>query len=395
MIKRWWAMEFLNQISISFVSFLLEASPFMLLGLFFAGALKAFLPDDLVKKHIGSNTKGGVFKASAFGVPIPLCSCGVVPAAAGIRKQGAGKGPVVSFLVSTPETGVDSIAITWAMLGPVMAVIRPVAAFITAVFTGTLVNFFDNGKDEDLAQLEEIEKSSCCSSGSCCETESKTPQINSINDFKMAEPEESCGCCHDDSNHGKSLFEKFKSGMNFAFIELTGDIAAWFLGGIVLAAAIAVFVTPEMVHSISAKNPFLIMFFMLLVSVPLYVCATSSTPIAAAFLLTGVSPGAAMVFLLAGPATNAASFSVISKIIGKRSAIIYLFGIVSSSVVIGLATDYFFSLTGYNIVPVVGEFKEGLAYYVEVSSAVIVSLLFGYHILGNIFRKVRPVAKTH
>ena len=372
-------MEIIYEIIKSFVWFLMEASFFMLLGLFFAGILKAFLPDDFVRKHIGSGRKGGIFKASAFGVPIPLCSCGVVPAAAGIRKQGAGKGPVVSFLVSTPETGVDSIAITWALLGPVMAVIRPVSAFLTAVFTGSLVNIFDKDENQNIALNQASSAKWECSSGCCAPPENTNLFLPMEND---------CGCSetqsHDDSN-----YTRFKKGMRFSFVDLVEDIAGWFIVGVLFAAVIAVFVTPEMVNSVSAKSPLLVMFLMLLISVPLYVCATSSTPIAAAFLMTGISPGAAIVFLLAGPATNAASFSVISSIIGKKSAFIYLAGIIVSSLILGLGTDYIFSVSGYELAPVTGETEEGLGFFVQIVSTVILSVFLIY----PFFKKVLSVKK--
>jgi uncharacterized membrane protein YraQ (UPF0718 family) len=373
-------MEIIYEIIKSFVWFLMEASFFMLLGLFFAGILKAFLPDDLVRKHIGAGRKGGIFKASAFGVPVPLCSCGVVPAAAGIRKQGAGKGPVVSFLVSTPETGVDSIAITWALLGPVMAVIRPVSAFLTAVFTGTLVNIFDKDENQEFSGSQILSEKWECSSG-CCTTPGDTNIILPM--------ENDCGCS-DVQSSDDSNYIKFKKGMHFSFVDLVEDIAGWFIVGVLFAAVIAVFVTPEMVNAVSSKSPLLVMLLMLLISVPLYVCATSSTPIAAAFLMTGISPGAALVFLLAGPATNAASFSVISSIIGKKSAFIYLAGIVLSSLVLGLGTDYIFSATGYELSPVTGETEEGLGFFVQIVSTVILSVFLIY----PFFKKVVNIKRS-
>jgi uncharacterized membrane protein YraQ (UPF0718 family) len=381
-------MEIINEIIKAFAGFLMEASPFMLLGLFFAGILKAYLPDDIVKKHIGSNKRGGILKASAFGVPIPLCSCGVVPAAAGIRKQGAGKGPVVSFLISTPETGVDSIAITWAMLGPVMAVIRPVGAFFTAVFTGSLVAFFDKESKEKIKEID-LSLTSCgCSSSTCSDNDIKKEIL------PMAD---SCGCSST-KEVKDSYFSKFKNGMRFAFIELIDDIAIWFMVGVLFAAGIAVFITPEMVNTVSAKSSVLIMGLMLLISVPLYVCATSSTPIAAAFLMTGISPGAALVFLLAGPATNAASFSVISKLIGKKSAFIYLAGIVISSLIIGFGADYFFVLAGYEIVPSVGAIEEGMTFYVQLVSTIILLLFMAYPIVKKLeerFKDFKLIDSRH
>ncbi|MCB9480426.1 MAG: SO_0444 family Cu/Zn efflux transporter [Desulfobacteraceae bacterium] len=372
-------MNLAEDILREFIYFLMEASPYMLLGFFVAGLLKAFLPDDFVKKHIGSGKKSGILKASAFGIPIPLCSCGVVPAAAGIRKQGGGKGSVVSFLVSTPETGVDSIAITYAMLGPVMAVIRPVAAFFSALFTGFLVHFFDDKKGSAPGELT-IHSSCGCSSGCCSSTAYEKNHIPVL------------GNCSD-SNHLKnelksdSLFMKFKRGMKFAFVDLISDISAWFLIGVFFAALIAVFITPEMVEAVTGQSFLFVMVIMLAVSVPLYVCASSSTPVAAAFLMTGVSPGAALIFLLAGPATNAASFSMISKIIGKKSAVIYLFGVIISSVIAGILTDLLYFYTKFQVLANSGEISSEPGFYIKLVSTVILSVLFAFPLFLWVMKK--------
>jgi uncharacterized membrane protein YraQ (UPF0718 family) len=301
---------------------LLEASPFVLFGFLVAGLLKAFMPDDFVVRHLGGNGLKSILKASAIGVPIPLCSCGVLPAAAGLRKQGAGKGPVASFLISTPETGVDSIAVSWALLDPVMTVARPVAGFMTAVAAGAAVSYAEKfpARQSDEAAVEAGPEASCPSS--CC-----------------------CGHSRPEK---KNVVEKLRAGLDFAFGDLLKDVGAWLFLGVMIAGAISVLVSPETIDRY-LSNEYLTMAVMLAISVPLYVCATASTPIAAAFALKGISPGAALVFLLAGPATNAASITVISRMLGKRATAVYLAAIVVMSFLAGMAINNLYGLLGLDI----------------------------------------------
>jgi uncharacterized protein len=354
--------DFLLQFLAEGWEILVEAVPYLVLGFFMAGLLKAYIPDDWVAKHLGKSGFWNVIKASLIGIPIPLCSCGVVPTAAGIRRQGASKGATASFLVSTPETGVDSIAITYGLLGPVMMVIRPVSALITAITAGLSVNLFD--KSNDLPKLEETQ--SCCSSSkdsqgaSCCDSSGSAPieltmvdeldlnsdccgkQHTEADDTQVEYVHGSAGCgCANASNEHLTIFEKFKIGMHFAFVDLVKDTALWFMIGIALAALISMFLSPEMIETYFG-NQYLSMLLMLAIATPLYVCATSSTPIAAAFLMKGISPGAVLVFLLAGPATNAASIAVINKVIGKKATTIYVANIMIVSVMIGLTVDALF-----------------------------------------------------
>ncbi len=303
---------------------LMESAPFVLLGFFVAGLLKAFLPDDFVARHLGGGSTASIIKAAAMGVPIPLCSCGVVPAAAGLKKQGAGKGAVTSFLISTPETGVDSIAVSYALLDPLMTVIRPVVAFITAVAAGIAVSFTEkhsgSGVLEAVTDLE-IEQQGTCTSGCCCSQREPEPE---------------------------GVGRKFMTGMRFAFGELLKDIGGWLFFGILLAGVISVFLSPEIV-SRYLSNEYLSMLLMLAISVPLYVCATASTPIAAALALKGISPGAALVFLLAGPATNAAAITVIAKLIGRRATVVYVAVIVVMSFLAGIGVNALYASLGISI----------------------------------------------
>jgi uncharacterized protein len=303
---------------------LLDSAPYVLLGFFMSGLLKAFLPDNFVARHLGGRGMGSVLKAALLGVPIPLCSCGVLPAAAGLKRQGAGKGAVASFLISTPETGKDAIAVTYALLDPLMALLRPVIGVIMAVVSGAAVSVFDVVPEvpaHQHAALQESDGDACGSS--CCGT------VNS-------------------TGKNRSVFEKFRDGMGFAFGDLLKDVSGWLIVGIIISGFISVFVTREMVERY-LYNDYLSMVLMFLLSLPLYVCATSSTPIVAALALKGISPGAALVFLLAGPATNASSLPVISKILGKKATAAYLISIVIFSILAGIFVNHLYAYLGLDI----------------------------------------------
>jgi hypothetical protein len=272
----------------------------------------------------------------------------VLPAAAGLKKQGSGKGAVAAFLISTPETGVDSIAVTWALLDPLMTIIRPVVALVMAVVTGIAVSF--SGKqnaDEETPATDTPVMESACSSSCCCSS-------------KKQEKLTQAG--------------KFKAGMNFAFGELLKDVGLWLFIGILLSGLISVFVTPEMVTRYFA-NEYLSMLMMFVLSVPLYVCATASTPIVAALALKGISPGAALVFLLAGPATNAASLPVIFRMLGRRAALIYLVSIVIISLLAGMLVNSLYAYLGYDIMHWVHQTSHEEGGIVSVIASIVLTLL--------------------
>ncbi len=315
---------------------LLASSPFILFGFFVAGLLKGFIPGDFIEKHLGGRKKTGVLKAAFFGIPIPLCSCGVIPAAAGLRHQKASKGSVASFMISTPETGVDSIAITYALLDPVMTITRPIAAFVTATTTGLLVNMFDRdskpakkqaspgpGTILPMAPAGSAPHNLDCDCGDLfCSSSAKTPL--------------------------RVCWDKLYQGMSFSFGALLREIGPWLLFGILLAALITVFISPEMIHSYLGGGIFS-MLVMLALATPLYVCATASTPIAAALALKGLSPGAVLVFLLAGPATNMAALTVVARLLGRKTAFIYAGSIIVCSLIFGLVVNWFYFTMGLSI----------------------------------------------
>jgi hypothetical protein len=200
-------IEFFHRLMIETWSIFTDAAPYVIFGFLAAGVIKAIVPEDAVARHLGGRSTMAVIKASLFGIPLPLCSCGVIPAAIGLRKQGAGRGPSAAFLVSTPESGVDSIAITWALLDPVMTVIRPIAAFITGTLTGILINLLP----EETTELD-VEQNDCGCQSSCCESES---QANA------------------------PLAKRMTAGVHYAFGELLKDIGGWLLIGVLVAGLVA------------------------------------------------------------------------------------------------------------------------------------------------------------
>jgi len=310
-----------------------ESAPYMLFGMVVAGLMRAFAPEGFIFSRLGGRGPGSVLLASLLGAPLPLCSCGVIPAAAEIRRRGAGRGATAAFLISTPETGVDSVAVTYALLGPAMAVIRPVAAIVTATLAGLFVNALD--RDRTTAAAPQAPRSGCAlhaPADFAAGLSTSAPFANAC----------TAGCdCGNGPSRQTSLPARLAAGIRYAFGELLPDIGGWFVLGVVLSGIISTLVPPDFIQD-RLGSGILPMLAVLAVAVPLYVCATASTPIAAALLVKGLSPGAALVFLLAGPATNAATLAVAVKILGKRGAVGYLAAIVVCSLGAGLCLDAFF-----------------------------------------------------
>lgn len=340
-------IEIVTEILFACWGILKEAAPYVLFGFFAAGILKAFIPESLVAKHLGQPGTRSVLKASLFGIPLPLCSCGVIPVAIGLRKQGASKGATASFLVSVPETGVDSIAITWALLDPLMTVLRPIAAFLTAVITGILINL--------------------------------VPDTKTLSDQPAAK---GCGCAADpqraqeDRGSGEqSLPFRMKLGLAYAFTDLLKDIGGWLMLGIVIAGTITAFVPVGFIEQyLGGELRSLVI--MLVIGIPLYICASASTPIAAALVFKGLSPGAALVFLLAGPATNAATMTVVAKHLGKTVMGIYLGTIAVCSLAIGWAVNRIYAWAGIDVLAWVNPPEQGSGSWLSaVSAGILLALL--------------------
>lgn len=272
-------------------------SPYILLGFFLAGVMHAFVPADLYHRYLGRKSFRSVLNAAILGIPIPLCSCGVIPTAMSLKKEGASKGATVSFLIATPQTGVDSIIATYSLMGLPFALIRPLAALFTSLFGGQMVNIFDKDKEE--------------------------------NAVKPATPVAT------KSSFGAKVVEVFR----YAYIEMMQDIGRWLIVGLVVAGLITVFV-PQSFFALFSDSSLLSMLIVLVFAIPMYLCATGSIPIAVALMMKGLSPGTALVLLMAGPAVNAASMLVVGKVLGKKTLLIYILSIILGSVLFGLGIDY-------------------------------------------------------
>ena len=301
---------------------------YILFGLLIAGILHELIPEEFIKKHLGKNSLGSVIKATLFGIPIPVCSCGVIPLATALQKSGASKGAVLSFLISTPITGIDSILATFGMFGWLFTIYRIITSIMLAMIAGILVNF-EKEKKEIRHWTLDIEKVSK-------NLKSNTPNIT----FQAANPQniscsDGCGC-----EEKKRKFS-FTNALKYGFITLLGDIAKPLFWGLIIGAAITVAI-PENLSSYLSENVWLSYLLAVAIAVPMYVCATASLPIAAALILNGVSAGAAFVFLSAGPATNTVTIGVVKKMLGSKAVAIYLGVIALGSVIFGLGLDWLF-----------------------------------------------------
>lgn len=336
----------------------LDASFWLVIGLFIGGIFKTLIPTEFLHKHLSQDGFSSIVKAAILGAPLPLCSCGVIPAAMGLREAGASKSATTSFLVSTPETGVDSVFITYAMMGPFMAVARPIIALVSAITTGTVVNLFDY-EDNDETPSPKV-KSSCCSSkpepkatSSCCNT-NKIENTHCHSENKNNNNGSSCcseevteeimdSCCSSKNKAQDNRFHnKILNGIHYAFTELLDNIIFWLVIGLIFAAVVQTYVSNDMLTTYGTG--WIGMLVMLVVGIPMYVCATASTPLAAGFLMAGISPGAVIVFLLAGPATNMATLGIINQQMGKRTMLLYLTGIMSTALISGFVVNWLVSL---------------------------------------------------
>ncbi|MCF2856635.1 SO_0444 family Cu/Zn efflux transporter [Pseudoalteromonas sp. SMS1] len=394
------------------------SAPWLMLGLFLAGILNVFIPKDFLQRHLGKEGLWTTVKAALIGAPMPLCSCGVIPAAIGLRRAGGSKSATTAFLVSTPETGVDSISVSYALLGPFMAIIRPIAAVASAITAGLLV-----GRDTALSTPDSPQKigsaeSSCCNGKkpssaevapqvACCDTAATatesvkvsgceaasspsqgcdTPQNPSLHAHSHAsESINSCcdseikdtvttSCCANETTQMPRLGDKLWQATKFSCNKLLSDTMVWLLIGIFFAALVQTFVPTEFLAQWG--DGILAMLVVILISIPMYICATASTPIAAGLLLAGVSPGAVLVFMLAGPATNVATIGVVAKELGRRAVVAYIVAVIGVAIVFGFLTDYLVLQFGFEVAPLMGHEHEVVPSWLgQMSALVLVALM--------------------
>lgn len=366
-------MEYL----LEFIDALIELSnamaPYILFGLLFAGILHEIVPETLVTKHLGSENIGSVVKSTIFGIPLPVCSCGVIPLATSIKKSGASKGATLSFLISTPITGVDSILATYGMFGWVFTLYRVFTSMIIATAAGILANIFD--------KHEEAVKPSFSSTAPNSSVNFATKSTFSA--AIQTDTAETPSCCSSNDTDVKQKFS-LKRAFTYAFGTLLSDIAKPLLWGLLIGAIITVAI-PQNLSDILIEYSWLSYIIVIAIAVPMYVCATASLPIAAGLMLSGVSAGAAFVFLSAGPATNTVTIGVVKKMLGTRSLYIYLGSIIIGSVTFGLGLDYIFNLSNINAQSLV-HMDEHAGLLSSISSLVLWVMVL-YFILKPYFKK--------
>lgn len=314
-----------------------EMSPYILLGFLIAGLMHSFIPQQTFSRHLSGKGWKSVVKSALIGIPLPLCSCGVLPTAIAMRRNGASKAASTSFLISTPQTGVDSIAATWSLLGPAFAVIRPVAALVTSFFGGVAVG---HSEKHDTT------------------------------------PTESPSCVIPEKEERRTFTRKLAESLKYGFVDLVGSIGSWLVIGLVIAALITVYV-PADFFSVVGRNPIVSMVAVLVVAIPMYVCATGSIPIALSLMLKGLSPGTALVLLMAGPAANFASFTLISREMGRKAAVIYLASIIAGAMAFGLLIDYILPAEWFRVASVheMGAECHHFSLFSGLCSALLVGLL--------------------
>ncbi len=312
-----------------------EISVYLLFGFIVAGLLHILFPESIVRRHLGKDSFGSVLKSTLFGIPLPLCSCGVVPVATSLRNNGASKGATVSFLISTPEVGVDSFLVTYSLLGWVFGLFRIAASLLTALVAGIAVNILA-GKN---------------SSGS--------------RGFPM-----------NNSNSEKAM-DRLKAFFPYLEYELLGSIANTLVVGIIIAGIISA-VIPEGFFERFLDYPLLSLMAMLVVGIPMYVCAAASTPIAASLIMKGISPGAALVFLLTGPATNAVTISTVVRTLGKKTAVVYL----SAIGIVSLALGYFLNVVtaryGFQKIIVMHQ-NEMIPGWLKIAGTAMLTIMLGWY----------------
>ena len=318
-------VEILEKFVWQLVTLFSEMAPFLLLGFLLAGILHVWVPNHLYVPKISKTNFKSVLWSALFGIPLPICSCGVIPTSIALRKEGASKGASVSFLISTPATGVDSILATYSLLGGPFAILRPVAAFVTAMLGGLFTNVVTKNEPE---------------TGVAVVGETHEPH----HEHEHCDCEgDHCSCSQEghDEHSKKSFVQKVRETLEYGFVNMIGDVSKWLIIGLLLGALIAAFV-PDDFFLFLHEYPLLCMVVVLVLAMPMYTCATGSIPLALALVEKGITPGAALVLLMAGPATSIASMLVVGKAFGKRTLAAYLTSIALGALFFGFIIDTFF-----------------------------------------------------
>ncbi|MCH8499249.1 MAG: SO_0444 family Cu/Zn efflux transporter [Marinobacter sp.] len=323
----------------------LAAAPWLLMGFVTAGVIKGIVAEHTLQRWVGGQGLLATSRAALMGMPLPLCSCGAIPTALALHRGGAGRGPTTAFLIGTPGVGVDSMAITYALLGPVMLVARVLAALLTAIVTGLLVAVGGGA-------VPAAPAASAC--GSCCGAdETVYLEATAITEA--------------------SLGKRLAGGIRYAFTDLLDDISTWLLVGLLLAGLLVTLVPPTSLAGVGSG--WLAMLVMAVVGIPLYICATAATPVAAALLMTGVSPGTVLVFMLAGPITSIATLGVFRREMGSAALLWYMAGVIGMSVLMGWLLDRLVVYLEIDVSAQARAVTELLPHWLEVAALVILLAL--------------------
>ena len=356
LLQFWWAFA--------------RSAPYLLLGLVAAGALRVLLPDAMMTRLLGGARKRNIALASLLGVPLPICSCGVVPVSVALRRKGAGRGATMSFLISTPETGVDSVALTFGLMGPLMAVFRPLVALVASFVGGILIEASDRNAggptdeklpddDSDVADDDSSTDDACCNGSS---------------------NGEASGSGEDTPAPGGKL----RAILRYGLVDLLGELSTWLLLGLLLTALVAALLPEGMLQNGALATGLPSMLLMILVGLPVYMCASASTPLGAALVAKGLNPGAALVFLLVGPATNLATITLVRRFYGDRFIRVYLLVVVATAVIAGLALNALIAMTGWGVYGRIGSTAGSEFGLIEIASALLLGglIIAGYRRTG-------------
>ncbi|WP_404298176.1 SO_0444 family Cu/Zn efflux transporter [Halomonas sp.] len=332
-------------LTLAILDIALSAAPWLLLGLAMAGLIKGLISEDQLTRWVGGRGLGSIVRAAVIGAPLPLCSCGAIPTALALHRGGAERGPTTAFLIGTPGIGIDSLTITYALLGPFMAVARGASAVLTAIVTGLLV-----GRTQAPVAAAATSTSSCegsCSSGCAGPSKSSKPPA--------------------------ALSQRLARGLRYAFTDILDDISLWLLAGLLVAGALIALVPPQQLAEFGSGLG--AMLLMAVIGIPMYLCATAATPIAAGLLLAGVSPGTVLVFLIAAPVTSLATLGVFRRELGSRALVAYLTGIMISAVALGLAVDALAGWWQLDISRQVEQVQELLPSWIEALALLVLVVL--------------------
>lgn len=337
----------------TFLNMLFQMAPYLLLGFLMAGVLHVFVPSNFFERHLSKENFKSVLLAALIGIPLPLCSCGVIPTAISLRKDGASRGATVAFMTSTPQIGVDSIIATYSMMGLPFAIVRPIVALLTSIAGGAVTTWFS--KDEIVVK-------------------------------------QNCSC-----NTEKKIGNKIIELLRYSFIDLVQNIGKWLVIGLIIGTLITILVPDSFFTDLNLPS-IVTMLIVLAIAVPMYVCSTGSIPIAAALIMKGLSPGAALVLLIAGPGVSVASLLVVGKSLGRKQLLFYLGSIIFGSIIGGLFVDYFLPREWFTITSLCDAGSHcaiegsGLtASWLEIVSGILLIILLINAFMFKLFKKEKTI----